>query len=157
LILYSSLFTSPEARFLLHLPAPADRIFAYKFQGALAFSSWAFLLLGAPVLIAYGLIYGAPLPYFALLPLFFLGFVLLPGSLGALIIVLVVNAIPKRRRKLLILIALVLTVAGGIVMYRAFRRATRPDMVNRDSLHQLMGWFTFAQGMLMPNHWMTGG
>jgi ABC-2 type transport system permease protein len=158
LILYSSLFASAEARFLLHLPAPADRIFAYKFQGALAFSSWAFLLLGAPVLIAYGLIYSAPLPYFALLPLFFLGFVLLPGSLGALIIVLVVNAVPKRRRQVLILLAFVLAVAGGLLMYRAFRQATRPDnMVNRDSLHQLMGWFTFAQGLLMPNHWMTGG
>src|SRR5262249_42114175 len=56
LILYSSLFTAPEAGFLLTTPAPADQIFAYKFQGALAFSSWAFVLLGSPILIAYGLV-----------------------------------------------------------------------------------------------------
>src|SRR5207253_1080823 len=60
LVLHSSLFASAEAQFLLQTPVPADRVFAYKYQGALAFSSWAFLLLGAPVLVAYGLIYGGP-------------------------------------------------------------------------------------------------
>jgi ABC-2 type transport system permease protein len=158
LILYSSLFASAEAQFLLHLPAPADRIFAYKYQGALSFSSWAFLLLGAPVLIAYGLIYGAPFAFYALLPLFFLGFVLLPGSLGALVTVLLVNTIPKRRKQVLLLTALVLIVAAGLVAYRAFRRAAGPGLTpSRDALHQLMGWFAFAQGRVMPNHWMTAG
>jgi ABC-2 type transport system permease protein len=158
LILYSSLFASAEAQFLLQLPAPADRIFAYKYRGALAWSSWAFLLLGAPVLVAYGLIYGAPLPFYALLPLFFLGFVLLPGSLGALVTVLLVNTIPKRRRQVLVLTALILIVVGGLLIFRAFRRAVGPHQtVTRDTLHQLMGWFTFAQGTLMPNHWMTAG
>jgi ABC-2 type transport system permease protein len=158
LILYSSLFASAEAQFLLQLPAPADRIFAYRYQGALAFSSWAFLLLGAPVLIAYGLIYGAPLPFYALLPLFFLGFVLLPGSLGALITVLLANTVPKRRKQVLSLIGSVITIAGSILAYRAFRRATAPGLTpSRDALHQLMGWFAFAQGTVMPNHWMTAG
>src|SRR5262249_20702246 len=31
------------------------------------------------------------------------------------------------------------------------------DLGNRDALHQLMGWFTFAQGPLVPSHWMTAG
>ncbi len=53
-ILYGSLFSSEETAFLLTTPASADQVFAYKFQGALAFSSWGFLLLGSPVLVAYG-------------------------------------------------------------------------------------------------------
>ena len=63
---------------------PDDQVFAYKFQGAVAFSSWGFLLLGSPILIAYGLRIGdgAPWYFYAVLPLFFLGFVLLPGSIG---------------------------------------------------------------------------
>lgn len=32
IILYSSLFTSPEAAFLLSTPAPEDGVFAFKFQ-----------------------------------------------------------------------------------------------------------------------------
>jgi hypothetical protein len=47
IILYSSLFSSPESWFLLSTPVPEDRIFAYKYQGAVAFSSWAFVLLGS--------------------------------------------------------------------------------------------------------------
>src|SRR5438270_2198418 len=56
LILHSSLFTTPETAFLLSMPLSSDQVFAYKFQGALTFSSWAFLLLGSPILIAYGLV-----------------------------------------------------------------------------------------------------
>src|SRR5579871_1617339 len=70
LILYGSLFTSAETAFLLSRPVAADQVFAYKFQGAVAFSSWAFLLLGGPILIAYGLACAAPWYFYVLLPLF---------------------------------------------------------------------------------------
>ena len=58
IILYASLFTAPEARFLLSTPARADHIFTTKFQAAVAFSSWAFLILGMPILVAYGIVAG---------------------------------------------------------------------------------------------------
>src|SRR5262249_28538100 len=48
-------------------------------------------------------------------------------------------------------------VLAGWFLFRAFRRAVNPEMGNRDALHQLMGWFTFAQGPLVPSHWMTAG
>src|SRR5262249_9433607 len=67
LILYGSLFGSAETAFLLSNPAAADQVFAYKFQGAVGFSSWAFLLLGGPVLIAYGVVGGVPWHYYAFL------------------------------------------------------------------------------------------
>src|SRR5438876_5233904 len=70
ILLYSSLFTSAETAFLLSTPARADQVFAYKFQAAIAFSSWAFLLLGLPMLLAYGLVFHVSWFYYALLPLF---------------------------------------------------------------------------------------
>src|SRR5262249_26485603 len=79
LILYSSLFNSSETAFLLSLPVSADQVFAFKFQGAVAFSSWAFVLLGSPILIAFGIAYKAPWYFYGLLPLYFIGFVLIPG------------------------------------------------------------------------------
>src|SRR5262249_18367476 len=84
IILFSSLFSSPEARFLLSTPAAADQVFAYRFHGAVAFSSYAFVLLGSPILLGYGWTYAVPWYFYVLLPFFFLGYVLLPGSLGAL-------------------------------------------------------------------------
>src|SRR5579884_1596538 len=60
LILYGSLFSAAETAFLLSKPVRADQVFAYKFQSAVGFSSWAFLLLGGPILIAYGMVCVAP-------------------------------------------------------------------------------------------------
>ncbi len=81
LILYGGLFTAPETAFLLATPLDDDRVFAHKFQGATAISVWAFLLLGGPILIAYGIACGAPWYFYALLAPFFIGFILLPASL----------------------------------------------------------------------------
>src|SRR5262249_42148069 len=105
-------FASAETSFLLAAPVAADQGFAYKFQGAVVFSRWAFVLLGSPVLLAYGLQVGdgAPWYFYVALPLFFLGFVLLPGSLGALLCLLLVTFLPRRRKQLVLTVILV----GGV-------------------------------------------
>jgi ABC-2 type transport system permease protein len=113
IIVYGSLFSSPETAFLLSTPARADHVFAYKFQTALAFSSWAFLLLGLPVLFAYGVVYAVSWHFFALLPVMLLGFIVLPGALGSIACFLVVNFLPQRRRQFLVLVALLML--AGIV------------------------------------------
>src|SRR5262249_54662161 len=72
LILYASLFTSPEARHLLCTPARSDRIFATKFQAAVAFSSWGFVILGIPIFLAFGIAAGVPWYFYMLLPAYLL-------------------------------------------------------------------------------------
>ena len=49
-ILYGSLFRSPEIAFLLTTPARTERVFLHKFQDAIVLSSWGFALLGSPML-----------------------------------------------------------------------------------------------------------
>src|SRR5438270_1858429 len=133
IILYSSLFSSPETAFLLSTPAAADQVFAYKFHGAVAFSSWAFVLLGSPVLIAYGLVFAVPWYFYALLPLFFVGFVLLPGSVGALICLVVVNAVPRRRKQ--VLAVAVVAVCLVVVLWAVHLvPATQAQTWNRDAV-----------------------
>ena len=156
IILYGSLFSSPESTFLLSTPAASDQIFAYKYQGAIAFSSWAFVLLGSPVLIAYGIVSDAPWYYYLLLPLFFLGFVLLPGSIGALLCLLVANWTPRRPRQLL---AAVLTVGSCVFVYWGyhFAQAALSSSMSRDWLQRLLDQLAFTQGPLVPSHWMAQG
>lgn len=160
IILYGSLFASPEAAFLLNTPVPADRVFAYKYQGALAFSSWAFLLLGSAVLIPFGVRFEAPWYFYALLPLFLLGFVLLPGSLGALACLLLVRTVPRRRKQAAILGGLAL--AGLLVALAVFwlvhlARTAREAGWTRDAVKLLLAQFDFARGTLMPSDWMVRG
>jgi ABC-2 type transport system permease protein len=156
IILYSSLFASPETSFLLSTPATADQVFAFKFQGAVLFSSWAFLLLGSPVLVAYGLSFQVPWYYYAFLVLYFVGFVLVPGSLGALACLVIVNFLPRHTRQVVILAGLLLLAAIGLWMY-SIRPSNWGDAWNRDFVNRVIGRLAFAQGPLSPNHWMSRG
>ncbi len=156
IILYGSLFGSPESGFLLNTPARADRVFAYKFQGALAFSSWAFLLLGSASLVPYGVVFEAPWYFYVLLPLFLFGFILLPGSLGALACLLIVNTVPRRRKQVLalgVLLVIALAIAWGVRV----ARATRDAGWTRDAVYLLLSQFDFARGTLMPSDWVVKG
>src|SRR5262245_32318994 len=156
LILYSSLFTSPETAFLLSTPARADQVFAYKFQASIAFSSWAFLMLGLPILIAYGLVSHSPWGYYTLLPVFLIGFLLLPGSIGAIACFLIVNITPQRRKQVLAVTVTLLAVGLVAWLYYLLSEVKNPRAA-RDGLQWLDAQFAYARAAIMPSHWMTRG
>ncbi len=100
IILYGSLFRSAEVRFLFSLPARIERVFLHKFQEAILFSSWGFLLLGSPMLAAYGVVEGGSWYYYLAIIPFMLSFVYIPGGLGALLVLIIVRWLPGNRRRL---------------------------------------------------------
>jgi ABC-2 type transport system permease protein len=160
LILHGSLFNSAEAAFLLARPVTADHVFAYKFQGAMGFSSWAFILLGCPVLIAYGLACQAPWWFHASLPLFFLGFILLPGALGALLALLMANYLPNRRRTLWVLAGFAL--AAGVVWWvwgtvAESRAIAASGEAANEAFGALMNRMSFSAWLGLPSAWVARG
>ena len=157
IILYASLFTAPEARFLLSSPARADHIFTTKFQGAVAFSSWAFVVLGVPIFLAYGLTAGVPWYFFALLPAYLLGYVLLPSSVSAILCLLLVRFMPRNRRQFLLLLSLGLLVIGGVWLARIGYAARHALLNNGQELDELIGQFDLIRSGFAPSHWMTRG
>lgn len=156
LILYSSLFNTQETSFLLCTPVRADQLFAYKFQGAMAFASWAFFLLGSPVLIAYGIFFRAPWYFYALLPLYAVGFVLLAGSCGAIACLLIVRFVPQRRKQVLIGAMLLLCAGIGAWGVHLLRTAQTIHWTH-DAAKEVLSQFAFAQSILAPTHWVTQG
>lgn len=156
-ILYGSLYTSPEARYLLSTPARADHIFATRFQGAVAFSSWGFVALGVPIFLAYGLSAGVPWWYYPIVPVFLLGYVLLPGAVSALGCVLLVRYMPRNRKQFLIVLgvaATALLIAWGV----RIERAARESLINGGrELENLIGQFGIVRSAIAPSHWMTRG
>jgi ABC-2 type transport system permease protein len=158
IILYSSLFASAETSFLLSSPLRPDQIYAYKFQGAIGFSSWAFVLLGSPILLAYGLQVGdgAPWYFYIVLPLFFMGFVLLPGSFGALVCFFLVSFVPRHRKQLLLLTAAVVIVVPIIWIYQLLP-TSQELFTSRDWVRELLNEISLVQGPLVPAHWIAQG
>jgi len=109
IILYGSLFHSPETAYLLTIPARTERIFLHKFQDAVLLSSWGFILLGSPVILAYGLVVDAPWYYYLMMFPFVFSFVYIPAAIGAVICMLIIHIMPGKRR-------LVTYITGGLLL-----------------------------------------
>jgi ABC-2 type transport system permease protein len=108
------------------------------------------------VLIAYGVIDQAPWHFYVFLGLFFVGFALLPGSVGALLCLLVVNFIPRQRKILLITIGLLVVTGLAAVVYKVCEVAQQ-NSFDRESSGRLLNQLSFVRSPLAPSHWVASG
>ncbi|WP_231749644.1 putative ABC transporter permease subunit [Tautonia plasticadhaerens] len=155
IILYASLFRSREAYFLLATPAPEDRVFSHKFIEAMAFSSWGFLLLGSPMMVAYGITSMAPWPFYPIALAFHLAFVAIPGGVGAVAAILLANLLPRQRKTVLVGSG-VLVVAG--LAYTGLQVWTTPgSTLSSEWMNALLGRLEFSTNHLLPSRWIAAG
>jgi ABC-2 type transport system permease protein len=155
ILTYTGLFQSREAAFLLTTPASTDRIFAYKFFEAIGFSSWGFLLLGSPMLVAYGLTVGASGAFYGIFVLYLFAFVLVPGCSGAVAAVLVANFFPRRQKTILAAGFGALAAGAGLIIVQVVR--TPGDALTTDWLGGLMQKLEWSQHPLWPSRWTAAG
>lgn len=155
-ILYGSLYRSAEANFLLTLPARSERIFLHKFQEAVLFSSWGFLLLGSPLLVAQGVVEDAQWAYFVMLVPYMAAFVYIPGSLGAILCLTVVRYFPANRTQFF-----TLAIAGAIVTMMSVGwwlwGGMEGDLLTPTWFQELLGRLQFCQNRMLPSWWLTSG
>lgn len=156
IILYASLFASREAEYLLATPTPSDRVFGHKFQEAMFFSSWGFLLLGSPLVTAYGTTTSAPAVYYLLAALFFVAFAMIPGAVGALVCLAVTNFLPRRRAHVLVaagVAVLALLAWKGFSIWRSLKDPER----GRTWINQFLEETTVSSLFVVPSEWITRG
>lgn len=155
-ILYGSMYRASEAQFLLTLPARGERIFQHKFQEAMFFASWGFLLLGSPMLIAYGVVGDAPWYYFVLLPLFMGAFVYIPGSFGAIACVLVMHRLTNRRQYVVAAAVVAFLAAAGWVIWSA-ANSPQSDLLTPNWFQEMVSRMQFSEHKLLPSWWLSVG
>ena len=156
IIFFSSLYRSEEVGFLLTTPTSTRRIILYKFQEAVLFSCWGFVLLGSPMLVAYGAVFDAPPHYFAMLLPFMLSFVFIPASVGALVCMVVVYWMPSIRVHALVLVGAAL-VLGGLAAGWSLWVTGQKDMLTPGWLDEMLTRLEFAQQRLLPSWWLSSG
>jgi len=155
ILTYTGLFQSREAAFLLTTPASADRVFAYKFFEAVGFSSWGFLLLGSPMMVAFGITVDAPAAFYAVFLVYLMAFVLLTGSLGAVAAILVANIFPGRQKAVL---GAALVALMGVGAWFAVRLLRSPgEVMSSDWLGGLLLKLEWSQNPLWPSRWTSAG
>jgi ABC-2 type transport system permease protein len=155
IILYAGLFHSQETRFLLTLPLRAERLVLYKFQEAVFFGSWGFFLLASPMMVAYGIVAGAPWYYYLLLLPLIVSFVYVPCAIGAICCLFIIHRLPKLRRIILGAAALVV-IAVAIPPIWQTVSTPQSRLFGNVWFEETLRRFRFTQMEWLPSSWITG-
>ncbi len=151
----STFYLSGELDILLSSPVTIDAIYQAKLVETLIDSSWMTLIYGMPVFIAYGVVFKASLPYYLGLILTIVPFLLVPAALGIIVTMLLVNALPARRAKdILVLLGLLFFV----VIYILLRVLQPEKLVDPDAFPSLVQYLTAMRAPvspLFPSSWAS--
>ena len=156
ILLYGGLYCSAEARLLLTLPVRPEAIFAHKFQEAIWFSSWGFVLLGSPMLAAYGVVREAGWPYFALLLPFMVSFAVIPAVGGGIVCMLLVAWMPRLRLHAFS-IAVTAACLGLLGIVWSIVGQSRIDTMSAAWFEKTFARLAFTEQKLFPSWWLSTG
>jgi len=156
ILLYSGLYTSREARLLLTLPATPEAIFAHVFKESIWFSSWGFVLLGSPMLVAYGLVHEAPLPYYMLMLPLMVAFVIIPATVGGMLCITLVRWLPRLRLHVLSIAGVAVLGLGVWLGWSAFNN-TSADRLTTTWFEQAFSRLAVTEQRFLPSWWLTSG
>lgn len=156
IIVYSGLYNAPDTALLLTMPIRAERIVLYKFQEAVFFSSWGFFLLASPIMIAYGIVAGAPWFYYLLLLPLILSFVYIPCSIGAILCMAIIHKLPKFRKFILVVALGVLVCAIAPLVWRTINNP-QSKLFGNEWFQDTLSRFQFTQQEWLPSTWLTDG
>jgi len=155
----STLYRSRELEFLFSKPLKPQNIFFAKFIENLIYSSWATLLLGLPITLAYGVATKASFSFFplSLLSLFF--FLLIPAGFGLFTLILVTKFLPQIKTKDIIFFFSLLFLVAIFSFFRwgapkgIVLGETEDLMKIEEYLHNL----GLINSPFLPNAWLAEG
>ena len=154
-IAYTGLFRSGETSFLQTAPVRPGTLFLYKMSESLAFSSWAFLLLGLPIMLAFGIHKNAPWFYYPSIIFFFAGFILIPAALGATAAMLISTALILRTRRFLTWIAVAVGVLSLILLVKHINSEGQGAGIFIAT--SLIERVSFTHSVFLPSSWISRG
>jgi ABC-2 type transport system permease protein len=156
ILLYGGLYCSSEARLLMTLPAREDSIYAHKFQEAMWFASWGFILLGSPMLVAYGIVRHSEWTYFALLLPFMVSFVVIPSTIGSICCMAMVAWMPRLRVHALTACLLAMSGLGLWLAWSALS-SVKADSMSAAWFEQTFARLAITEQKLLPSWWLSSG
>ena len=143
----STFFLSEDLRLLVAAPIPRGRLFLARLTRTVGQSSWMVAMFLTPVLLGVGAARCAPFTYYAAALLTVVPFAIIPVALGAGATLLLVNVLPARRaRDVLMLVSLLFAAALVLIL-----RFIQPERLLRvESLPDIADFFANLQSPVMP-------
>ena len=156
ILLYGSMYCSPEVRLLLTLPTRAEAIFSHKFHESMWFSSWGFVLLGSPMLVAYGVVRGSPWTFYLLLLPFMVSFVVIPATLGGICCLAAVAWLGRLRVHALSMLIAVVCLASAWLGWSLFK-STAVESGSTEWFENVVSRLSIAEQKVFPSWWLSSG
>jgi ABC-2 type transport system permease protein len=143
----STFFLSEDLRLLLAAPIPRERLFCARFMRTVGQASWMVTMFLTPVLLGVGAARCAPFTYYVAAALMVPPFAAIPVALGVGTTLLLVNVLPARRaRDVLMLVSLLFAAALVLIL-----RFIQPERLLRvESLPDIADFFANLQSPVMP-------
>jgi len=155
ILAYSSLFGRREAGYLLAMPIPARQAVCVKWIEGMLLSSWSFLLLGVPLMLAVahnGT--GVAWYYYPLFVGHFLAFIIIPATVGVLIAWAVAMWAPRRPLAVLLWCGAVVVLGASIWVWTLLRHT---EGVGADWLQRFYAQISVARQPFLPSTWSAKG
>ncbi len=157
IVTYATLFLAKETSFFYEHPLPPRSILTIKLTESIAFSSWATLFLGYPVLVSFGALRGAGFVYYfeaAAILVLFLAFAGLTGAFFSILLAPVIRRLSLRQIALFCLLAFV------AVCHAFLKSFNFGDVGEQDQL-LLLDRFTSSLLIIhspyFPSYWASAG
>lgn len=151
----ATLYLSSDLELLVSSPVGAEATFLYKSAECLVHSSWAIILFGLPIFLAYGRVNQAPVAFYFLLPLLLFPFVVIPACLGIMPVMFLARFFSARRARQVLIIGGVLMISLLCVLLRLLRpeRLLHPEAFGLVS--QYLTYLKTPVSPYLPSYWMT--
>ena len=157
IVIYGGLYRGRETYFLLTIPVTSRRVVLHRFLETMFIANWGFFLLGSPILLAYGVLAEAPWYYYALLLPFMIAFVFIPGSVGAMLCLIVVRYLPRVRIYLLVTVALAMILAVIYLTWALVSETTPETLMSFDWFHAMLSRLQYSEQRYLPSWWLSTG
>jgi ABC-2 type transport system permease protein len=153
ILAFSSLYGRDEAGHLMTMPVHVRHVVFMKWLEGLFLSSWSFMLLGIPLMLAVGVHEQIAWYFYPLFIGHFFGFVVIPATVGVLFAWAVAMFVPRKP------LALALWIGGTLLLvvvawfYRLSQAGTDSDAWLRQMIQDL----SFTGSPLFPSAWTAQG
>ena len=149
----STFFLSDDLRLLMGAPVSAGRLFMARFTRTVGQASWMVLFFMTPLLMGVGIASCAPVSFYLTAALAVAPFVVIPVAVGAGMTLLLVNVLPARRARDLLMLASLLFAAAIVLTLRFIQ----PERLMRvENLPDVTDFFATLQSPitpLLPSFW----
>ncbi len=157
IVAYATTFLASETAFFFQHPLRPRAILAVKLVEAIAFSSWATLFLGYPVLVAFGALRGAPFLYYFEAGAILLLFMIFAGLMGSALALVLAPLVRRLTGHQIAVFGLGLLITLCYLFLESFSFG---DYSGQDQLliiDRFTSQLTLLHSPYSPAHWAAAG